>query len=124
MTDTDSRISELGRRYRASLPVKRASVERAWHALRDDGRDPRKREALRLIVHRIAGSAPSYGYPRIGAMALAIEIQLDRLPAADEGTASPGLTVAAANELATLVGRLLDAMAHAELAHDGAAGEA
>ena len=118
MVGVDARFNELGERYRASLQIKRASIELAWHALVRHGRDPAKLENLRRIVHRIAGSAPSYGYAEIGQLASEADVRLERMRSGERASAQESGDV---SDLAALLNELLDALAAASSSgHDAA----
>jgi HPt (histidine-containing phosphotransfer) domain-containing protein len=108
MVEVDARWEELGERYRASLAIKRAGIEVAWHALVRHGRDPARLENLQRIVHRIAGSAPSYGYAEIGQLASEADARIERMRSGKRASHQVGEDV---SDLATLLNRLLDALA-------------
>lgn len=107
MTEVDARLKVLGERYRDSLPAKRAGIERAWRSLVGSGHDVEHMEVLRRIVHRIAGSAPSYGHSAIGRLASEAEAELERLCSDARSAARPGTGLCA---LAPLIDRLLLAL--------------
>ena len=67
--DFEQRFSLLRDRYHASLPDKRSALQAAWIAVRDASTDARARRELRTLLHRLAGSAPAYGQPDLGALA-------------------------------------------------------
>ena len=79
MTDADSRLDDLYARYHASLKDKRAQIGRAWQGLRTECRDPGSLAQLLMIVHRLAGSAESYGYAQIGQIAAQADALLDQI---------------------------------------------
>lgn len=114
MKDADARLAGLNERYRASLPIKRAGVELAWQTYCANAGSPVSLEGLQRIVHRIAGSAPSYGYPAIGALASEADEQLDRLRLA--GRSARGNQGGAADScgLEHVVTRLLAALSAAD----------
>jgi HPt (histidine-containing phosphotransfer) domain-containing protein len=82
-----ARFALLRQRYEQSLPDKRAAFERAWHALRT-APDERHAAMLQSIAHRLAGSAPPYGYEALGSAARSLDSMLDdwlkRAPASRE----------------------------------------
>lgn len=79
MTKVDSRLDALQARYLASLAGKRADIEQAWQALRADCSDTASQETLLKLVHRLAGSAESYGFPEIGRSAARTDLLLDQV---------------------------------------------
>ena len=85
MINADSRLEALHARYRSSLPGKRASLELAWHALRTDPNGPEKFEALRRLIHRLAGSAPTYDLVEVGRAAVRANAVLDKSRSAFDG---------------------------------------
>lgn len=68
MTDSTKRFDDLRTRYAQSLRDKHASLESAWRAFAT-APDERALPELQTMVHRLAGSAPAYGYEAIGAAA-------------------------------------------------------
>lgn len=120
LIDADTRFAELSARYRASLPIKRAGVELAWQALRAHTCSPATQEGLQRIVHRIAGSAPSYGYPAIGALAGKADEQLERLRKIGESDRSVMIGLDALSELEAVVIRLLAAFSAGVLENSAA----
>lgn len=111
MSEVDSRLAELGARYRASLPIKRASVELAWQALNSCTPDPVRLDSLQRVVHRIAGSAASYGYDEIGALAARADEGLESLRELGVVEVKAASVTAALSELAPIFERLIDALA-------------
>ncbi len=79
MTDVDSRFEALQIRYHASLAGKRADIEQAWQAVRTDCADAGSQELLIRLVHRLAGSAESYGFGEIGRIAAHTDLSLDQV---------------------------------------------
>lgn len=67
--DFDQRLALLRERYRGSLPDKRDLLQQAWTHFREQPDSAAAREELRTLLHRLAGSASSYGYTRLGAAA-------------------------------------------------------
>lgn len=111
MGEIEGRLAELHARYRSSLPAKRERVEQAWQAFAGDpGRRGHRQELMR-VLHRLAGSAPGYGYERVGALAARAEARLARAAAEPEPDPAAGALHALARELAPLVDSLLDALA-------------
>lgn len=75
----EEKVQALLRQYRASLPEKagalRASLSQFEQLPR---REPLSN--LRTLVHRLAGSAPLYGFNELGRIARALMHQIDELP--------------------------------------------
>jgi two-component system cell cycle response regulator DivK len=63
----------LAVRYRASLADKARDLAVAWDRWLADPDDAAARDAVRLIAHRLAGSAEAYGYSDLGRHALAVD---------------------------------------------------
>lgn len=68
-----SRLDELYRHYHRSLADKRAELRRAWDALCDEDAGVEQAREFHQQLHRLAGSAGTYGYPEIARQALALE---------------------------------------------------
>ena len=91
MTEIDPRFAVLQARYRAALAGKRAANEQAWQALCADCSDTASLAALLAVVHRLAGSAESYGFDGIGRLAAQLDRQLEPI----RGSADPAQRSAA-----------------------------
>lgn len=65
----------LRRRYIESFPDKSAAIEAAVDDLRKDGSEAL--QALRLLAHKLAGSAGMYGFEDIGHLAREIVHSID-----------------------------------------------
>ncbi len=81
MSDLDAQLDDLHRRYCASFAEKHAAIAQAWSALRADCRDVGNQDRLLNLVHRLSGSAQSYGYVEIGLLAAEVDVLLDRVRA-------------------------------------------
>lgn len=68
-----SRLDELYRQYHRSLGDKRDALRCAWDALCDEDAGTVQAEDFHQQLHRLAGSAGTYGYPEIARQALALE---------------------------------------------------
>lgn len=66
-------LAELHRQYHQSLQGKCNDLQRAWDALCDEDASLTQVEHLHLLLHRLAGSAGTYGYPDIASAARALE---------------------------------------------------
>lgn len=74
----DDKVEALLRQYRASLPEKATALRTALSAFESQPR----RDALadlRLLVHRLAGSAPLYGFVEFGKRARSLMHEIDEL---------------------------------------------
>lgn len=76
MTDSSRRFDDLRARYAASLQRKRDALAGAWNAFSPDPGDDGRRREVQTHVHRLAGSAPAYGYERLGEAARAADAAL------------------------------------------------
>lgn len=72
MNDPSQRFALLRAGYAKSLASKHAALAHAWHAFAAAADETSGRE-LRTLVHRLAGSAPPYGYAALGELASAID---------------------------------------------------
>lgn len=75
----EEKVQSLLKIYRASLPEKAASLRQA---LGNFENQPRREQlaSLRILVHRLAGSAPLYGFVDLGQTARSVMHQIDDLP--------------------------------------------
>jgi HPt (histidine-containing phosphotransfer) domain-containing protein len=81
MSDLDTQLDALHRRYCASFAEKQAAIALAWSAVCADCTDVGHQDTLLNLVHRLAGSAQSYGYADIGLVAAEVDVLLDRVRA-------------------------------------------
>jgi HPt (histidine-containing phosphotransfer) domain-containing protein len=65
-------FAELRTRYVQSLPDKRAALGNAWRAFAS-APDERAAIELQALAHRLAGSAPAYGFEAIGEAAHVVD---------------------------------------------------
>jgi HPt (histidine-containing phosphotransfer) domain-containing protein len=89
-------------RYLQSLPEKKERITRCWRAIQNEGWTPDSSAALKTQVHRLSGSAGSYGLDAMGQAAQA----LDRL-LGGETDGGPATRVVESS-----CGRLIDALLH------------
>jgi HPt (histidine-containing phosphotransfer) domain-containing protein len=68
MTATSPNLEALNARYARSLASKHAALSEAWRAFASAPDDANARN-LHALVHRLAGSAPTYGYATLGLLA-------------------------------------------------------
>lgn len=113
MIDAESQMEALRAHYQASLPNKRVSIELAWLALCADCSDSSRLESLMRLVHRLAGSAPSYGYREIGEIARSADALLEQFRRVDEPVSNPDECCGILDELTPLIDNLLQALEHA-----------
>ena len=111
--DADSQLDALHSRYQTSLPNKRASIELAWRALCANSSDPARLQALMRLVHRLAGSAPSYGYHEIGEIAGSADGVIAQFRQVDGSEYRADAYREILELLTPLVGRLLQALERA-----------
>ncbi len=107
MTKADSRLDALQTRYHASLAGKRADIERAWHAVRADCADTANQDILLRLVHRLAGSAESYGFTGIGRIAAQTDTLLDQVRSSGGPVQQAVVMCAMLETLAREIGELL-----------------
>ena len=86
-------------KYLQSLPDKKARIEHYWSAIQRHGYTPDLSDKLKTEVHRLSGSAGSYGLSTLGQAAQ----ELDLLLASDN----------AINTADSESGELMDALFHA-----------
>jgi hypothetical protein len=72
MTDSRQRSDLLHARYAQSFASKYAMLAEAWRAFVDAAGEANVDE-LQQQVHRLAGSAPAYGYTLLGSLARVID---------------------------------------------------
>ena len=68
MTATSPQMDALHARYARSLAAKHAALLDAWRAFAS-AKDDASARALHGLIHRLAGSAPTYGYASLGMLA-------------------------------------------------------
>ena len=68
MTATSPQMDALHARYARSLASKHAALLEAWRAF-GAARDDASARKLHGLIHRLAGSAPTYGYASLGTLA-------------------------------------------------------
>ena len=76
------RQQQLQRKYIDSLPAKRSRIEEGWKQVQSSSWSDAAVAALKADVHRLAGSAGSYGLQELGDVAARLESTLR----SDEGT--------------------------------------
>jgi HPt (histidine-containing phosphotransfer) domain-containing protein len=113
MNTVDSRLDAIQVRYGASLAGKRAAIERAAQAIRADCGNPKNQDELLLLVHRLAGSAESYGFVEIGRTAAEADTLLDDVRASQTNERRAEAMCAMLDNLNPLLEKLLYALQQA-----------
>ena len=98
----DAMLANLQARYKAELSGKKRVVLAAWLALQDDPGDVGRSTALQEPVHRIAGSAGSFGLPELSVAARSVDQLLRALAPESAADATPALAEAMAVLLAMM----------------------
>jgi len=112
MNESSQRFALLRRRYTESLPSKHAALAQAWQSFVAMPEE-RTRSELQELVHRLAGSASSYGYEPLGELAGAVDRHLG------ESDNTSRAAIELSQRLASPMQALLDALA--EVAAEAAA---
>jgi HPt (histidine-containing phosphotransfer) domain-containing protein len=120
MTDSSKRFEVLRARYARSLASKHTALAQAWRGFAE-GADETRASELQDLAHRLAGSAPAYGYAALGEHAGNVDREIANWRDADPNVReNPG---ALARRLSVLVHGLIESLArHADEASDGSAG--
>ena len=84
MRATSPQLDALHARYAHSLASKHAALLEAWHAFSATPGEASAR-TLQGLVHRLAGSAPTYGYASLGMLARAADHAFAHAAAANGG---------------------------------------
>lgn len=67
------RFEELKERYAHSLSQKATELEDVWQQFAQNPYDTQARRAMHQCVHRLSGSAPAFGFERLGDAAQAVD---------------------------------------------------
>lgn len=92
----------LTRKYLESLPGKKAGIQASWKEVQSSDWDKGALAELRILVHRLAGSAGSYGLENLGVAASSLDESLK------PGTVTPALRQSIRQQL----NELLEALEH------------
>lgn len=105
-----SDLDQIHRDYRRSLPHKRDALRRAWEALCAEDVSLEQVGQVQLLLHRLTGSAGTYGHERIAALARSLEQDWVAWKAVAEGARPPPYQVCArqAGTMAELLAALLE----------------
>lgn len=71
------KLRKLIAMYREGLPTKRSDIETAWAAAQAAGWEGPELKALYDLVHKLAGSAGSYGFRELSTVARVLDRQLN-----------------------------------------------
>ena len=71
------RLQALGQKYASQLPVKIAEIKSNWNAVRLDRGNIAALENLYQLVHGLAGSGATFGFPKFSIAAQQVERFLD-----------------------------------------------
>jgi HPt (histidine-containing phosphotransfer) domain-containing protein len=116
MPDLEKGLASLRANYARSFPSKLAALAEAWRAF-DGGADEASARALHVLVHRLAGSAGSYGFAELGTRARAVDLVLAAWKdAAPDGRAAASEVV---RRVETPMQTLLDELARHAVAGEG-----
>jgi len=74
--DSSAAVDALAARFRASLPDKLRELALAWERWLAAPESPSAKGAMQLLVHRLAGSAPAYGFSDLGRHAFRVDQRL------------------------------------------------
>jgi CheY-like chemotaxis protein len=74
--DSSPAVDALAARFRASLPDKLRELALAWERWLAAPESLPAKEAMQLLVHRLAGSAPAYGFSDLGRHAFRVDQRL------------------------------------------------
>ncbi len=109
MNAADKPYDQLRKRYADSLTRKHGDLAQAWHIFVEKPGDAAARDSMHAQIHQLSGSAPSYGYIRIGALAHALDVLMSQ-PEAGESTPTDFARVLDA-PIHTLLGALVEVAA-------------
>ncbi len=70
--------------YAAELPAKVREIEALWQRMPEEGEGAQAKEML-LLVHKLAGSGATFGFPEVSAAAHLLELALKRSPSLQAG---------------------------------------
>jgi diguanylate cyclase (GGDEF)-like protein len=69
-------LAQLENEYLAELPTRMKEIETAWQDYRNNGWNVNDLKQLHFYIHRVAGSAPTFGFPKLGEQAHRLELLL------------------------------------------------
>lgn len=106
------KLEELRLRYLNSLAQKAQDLGLQWQRLSANAQERSLLVELHQQVHRLAGSAPAYGFDEIGALARPVDVRLAEWLRSDEAARDPAEVLAA--QLAAPVASLIRALQQAQ----------
>lgn len=105
--EIEAELAELRNHYRRNLGERLAEIEHAMTESRQQPAALESFEAARTLVHRLHGTAGSFGFPRVSAAARGVEELLERV-----NVSEPESWKAIETELEQAIGRLREAAAN------------
>lgn len=107
------KLEELRLRYLNSLAQKAQDLNLQWQRLSANAHERSLLVELHQQVHRLAGSAPAYGFDEIGALARPVDVRLAEWLRSDDPAREPAeaLTAQLAEPVASLIRALQQAQA-------------
>jgi len=84
--EIETELAELREHYRGNLGERLAEIERALKESRRRPTEPEPFEAARTLVHRLHGTAGSFGFPRVSAAARGLEELLEQVDVNEPGS--------------------------------------
>lgn len=121
-SDSSPAADALVARFRTALPDKLRELALAWERWLSAADSAAAKEALQLLVHRLAGSAPAYGFSDLGRHALRVDERLGEWDAETPTLRIPLQDLC--HELGGAVEMLLRALGRASRDHAGEPGAA
>jgi HPt (histidine-containing phosphotransfer) domain-containing protein len=81
LKDIEEKFAAIKASYTADLENKLTSIEEYWHKLSNQGWDSENAKSLHHIIHGLAGSAETFGFPQITKLARHADITFKRINA-------------------------------------------
>lgn len=88
-------LAAVSAEFRADLPARMAGIDELWRQIIDGGYAPQRMDDLIRAVHKIAGSAETFGLTAVGQAAAAAESCLEScrgIPQAPEAAVEAEIT--------------------------------
>lgn len=85
MNAADKPYDQLRKRYADSLTRKHGELAQAWQVFEAQPDAAAARNRLHAQIHQLSGSAASYGYARVGALAHALDQHMSEAEASKSG---------------------------------------
>ena len=77
--DTQEMLRLLRENYAARLPEKLKQIKEYWQTLEQSGWETETAQKLHALVHKLAGSGASYGFPEVSQTARDLEVYLEEI---------------------------------------------